>query len=285
MNCNRARAIITANNASDSEMREAQRHIADCQACLTQLDQLARGLLSTLPDEITCADCQEQLDEYYEATRTANALPEFLLPVAHHLARCLSCTMEFQMLRSTLVAWDAGEVAELAHEAKFDLSFLPKQAAKAAPLSIWLQNQSTKVHELFTEIHVRLDAMKAAFEQLPFPLASTAAQPVLLRGEETEVAAQALILPAPAASISIQLIVGPLIASKTVLYLKLRQTENAQPVAHTRLVLYTAERRMLAGSTTDAEGNVIFRDLALGHYIVQIRAEEAYEIQIVLVEK
>jgi len=246
-----------------------------------QIDQLVCGLLAPAADEITCADCREQLSDYYEAVNAGGEIPTPLAPLAQHLARCPYCAEELQMLQATMTAWATGALPNLTQEPKFDLSFLHPAPI---PVSIWVQNQVTKVRELFTEIRIHLGATLAAFGDLPSALTPTAL-PVLQRSEGEAAGMQVLILPAPAANLSMQLAVGPVVAKKAALVVKLNQADTGQPLANLRLMLYTAERRMLAGSTSDAEGSIVFRDLALGRYIIQVRTPEPYEIHLVLAEK
>jgi len=70
------------------------------------LKQMARGIMTTRPDEIGCDECFEQMDRFVEM-KLAGADPAEAMPlVQDHLARCTSCREEFEALLAAVEAMD-----------------------------------------------------------------------------------------------------------------------------------------------------------------------------------
>jgi hypothetical protein len=66
--------------------------------------QMARGIMTTRPDEIGCDECFEQMDRFVEM-QLAGADPAEAMPlVQDHLNRCTSCREEFEALLAALEA-------------------------------------------------------------------------------------------------------------------------------------------------------------------------------------
>ncbi|MFC2029326.1 hypothetical protein ACFLWA_01195 [Chloroflexota bacterium] len=62
------------------------------------LKQMARGIMTTRPDEIDCAECFEQVDQFVELTLAGKDAAEALPLVEDHLNRCRGCREEFEAL-------------------------------------------------------------------------------------------------------------------------------------------------------------------------------------------
>jgi hypothetical protein len=70
------------------------------------LKQMARGIMTTRPDEIACDECFQQMDRFVEM-KLAGADPAEAMPlVQDHLTRCDSCREEFEALLAALKAID-----------------------------------------------------------------------------------------------------------------------------------------------------------------------------------
>jgi hypothetical protein len=66
------------------------------------LKQMARGIMTTRPDEIGCAECFEQVDQFVELTLAGKDAAEALPLVEDHLHRCRGCREEFEALLAAL---------------------------------------------------------------------------------------------------------------------------------------------------------------------------------------
>ena len=87
-------------------LREAIRRIvsprSEGEADPTVLKQMARGIMTTRPDEIGCMECFEQVDQFVELTLADKNAAEALPLVQDHLNRCPGCREEFEALLAAL---------------------------------------------------------------------------------------------------------------------------------------------------------------------------------------
>jgi hypothetical protein len=68
----------------------------------TVLKHMARGIMTTRPDEIDCTECFEQVDQFVELTLAGKNAAEALPLVEDHLNRCPGCREEFEALLAAL---------------------------------------------------------------------------------------------------------------------------------------------------------------------------------------
>jgi hypothetical protein len=68
------------------------------------LKEMVQGIASTLPDEIGCDECFEELDRFAEMKLAGKNAAEALPLVQDHLDRCNNCRKEFEALMSALRA-------------------------------------------------------------------------------------------------------------------------------------------------------------------------------------
>ena len=66
--------------------------------------EMARGIMTTRDDEIDCAECFEQVDQFVEMELAGKNAAEALPLVQDHLDRCGDCREEFEALRTALQA-------------------------------------------------------------------------------------------------------------------------------------------------------------------------------------
>lgn len=66
--------------------------------------QLIRGIVTTRPDEIGCAECFEQVDRFAEMVLQGKNAAEAMPLVEDHLRRCKDCHEEYQALLDALRA-------------------------------------------------------------------------------------------------------------------------------------------------------------------------------------
>jgi hypothetical protein len=68
--------------------------------------QMARGIMTTHDDEIDCAECFEQVDQFVEIKLAGKNAAEAMPLVQDHLDRCGNCREEFEALLAALRAMD-----------------------------------------------------------------------------------------------------------------------------------------------------------------------------------
>jgi hypothetical protein len=64
--------------------------------------QMARGIMTTRDDEIGCAECFEQVDQFIEMQLDGKDAAEAMPLVQEHLDRCGNCREEFEALLAAL---------------------------------------------------------------------------------------------------------------------------------------------------------------------------------------
>jgi hypothetical protein len=66
--------------------------------------EMARSIMTTRPDEIGCAECFEQMDQFVEIRLVGKNAAEAMPLVQDHLDRCRDCREEFEALLLALQA-------------------------------------------------------------------------------------------------------------------------------------------------------------------------------------
>jgi hypothetical protein len=68
------------------------------------LKEMARGIMSTRPDEIGCDECFAEMDQFVEMTLAGKNAAEAMPLVQDHLNRCGNCQEEYEALLEALRA-------------------------------------------------------------------------------------------------------------------------------------------------------------------------------------
>ena len=68
------------------------------------LKQMLRAIANTRPDELSCDECFERLDEFAEQMLAGKDAEEAMPLVKDHLNRCTACREEFEALLEVLQA-------------------------------------------------------------------------------------------------------------------------------------------------------------------------------------
>jgi hypothetical protein len=68
------------------------------------LKEMARGIVTARPDEIGCAECFDQMDEFVELTLAGKNAAQAMPLVEDHLNRCGDCREEFEALLAAVRA-------------------------------------------------------------------------------------------------------------------------------------------------------------------------------------
>jgi hypothetical protein len=68
------------------------------------LKAMARGIMSTRPDEIGCDECFEQMDRFVDLVLAGKNAAEAMPLVQDHLNRCQDCREEYEALLAAVRA-------------------------------------------------------------------------------------------------------------------------------------------------------------------------------------
>jgi bacterioferritin-associated ferredoxin len=68
------------------------------------LKEMARSIATTRPDEIGCAECFEQMDQFVDMALTGKDAAQAMPLVQDHLDRCGDCREEFEALLAAVRA-------------------------------------------------------------------------------------------------------------------------------------------------------------------------------------
>lgn len=68
------------------------------------LKEMARGIATTRSDEIGCAECFEQMDQFVDLTLAGKDAAQAMPLVQDHLNRCGDCREEFEALLAAVSA-------------------------------------------------------------------------------------------------------------------------------------------------------------------------------------
>jgi hypothetical protein len=220
---------------------------------------------------------------YQLDTGDTENVPSEVTDALQHLMNCPLCAEEYHALRQALSDFENDTLPQLPRAPHFDLSFLESDRS---PTGFWHTTAATKAQTLFTELVVLVGDLYASFAELPAPLF---AEPLASHGfrsdarEEGQV--EALILPAPDADISVQVLVGPLIEGRAAIALKLVEADTATAIPNTRITLRNSRRQLLEGSVTDKDGALVFEQLSHGRYVIQVLHKgSVWEIPFVVVK-
>ena len=275
------------------------------------LAALLRALAAAEPEPLSCAECRTELPALYHLQAESAPLPASCQAALDHLAGCPDCTVEYEALQAVLGELAAGTLPMPAAFPTFDLSFMGSEettgnstpastpdtipgTTPAAPPgrepALWQQVRSARTWQVIADLEVRIRAagssVWAAFGTLPGALAPAplTAGSSVFRTETSEWQPEVLVLPAPDAGISVHLAVGPVIADNAVVMVKLLAVPSAQPIANTHITLRNAQRQLLLGLVTKADGTAVFEQLPRGRYFVQVRHDKhLWEIPLVIV--
>lgn len=99
-----------------------------------QFEAIFEAIAATRDGELSCVDLDAQrLAEYVDLELAGVPAEERLPDVAQHLALCPDCRADYRAVLTLLQALEAEALLEPTHQPDFDLSFLTRAAAPAAP--------------------------------------------------------------------------------------------------------------------------------------------------------
>jgi len=263
------------------------------------LAALLRALAAAEPQPLSCAECRTALPALFHLQAESAPLPASCQAALAHLEGCPDCMAEYDALQAVLGELAAGTLPTPAAFPTFDLSFMgaeetTEDSTPAAPPggvpALWQQVRGARAWQFIADLEVRIRAagssVCATFGTLPGALAPAplTAGSSVFRTETPEWQPEVLVLPAPDAGISVHLAVGPVIADNAVVMVKLLAVPSAQPIANTHITLRNAQRQLLLGLVTKADGTAVFEQLPRGRYFVQVRHDKhLWEIPLVIV--
>jgi hypothetical protein len=135
------------------------------------------------------------------------------------------------------------------------------------------------------EVQIQMQAGRASFTALPAALVPTITTGAVMRGDQDNNHLEVLVLPAADAAFSLHLAVGPLIAGKAVVTVKLVNIDNAQPLQNTLVALRNGQRQLLLGCMSGDDGCAILEPLAQGRYFIQVQFnQQMWEVPLMIME-
>lgn len=258
------------------------------------LASLIRALRTAEEEPLTCAECREHFAALYHFDEfTADADIPYASVVAH-LQECPDCATEYAALQEAMHAFAEDTLPEAARSYQFDLSFMsadspePLTESKEQAEPLWTEmleaeTLTAKLWSLVGELQIRVESAKAFFDAFPASLVPATVESGALRADINDSQLELLVLPAADAEVSFQLAIGPVVAGYTVVVVKVIDTSTEQPIANTLVTLRNHQRQLLVGSTTGQDGCVIFEQLQLGRYFIQVRLQQRiWEIPMVI---
>ncbi|MEZ4709317.1 MAG: carboxypeptidase-like regulatory domain-containing protein [Caldilineaceae bacterium] len=281
MECNQVLEILAAGDPTHPQYDDARTHLVRCGHCWDLFNQLAQSLLSPLENEISCAECRDQLALYHHAEANGLAAAAMYPDAAAHLARCVYCAVEYEALREVTIMEERGQLPVLTNKPQFDLSFLkPAQTEE-----LWIWNGEKKVRTLFAELVVNLSQYAASFGKLPHPL-SPQMLPVAVTRDADSSRPQSLRLPEDVnQDFHIQIILDMVGSKSPELTILLEQNADQAPCADVRIMLYDADHHLLSSFMTREDGRALFTDMTPGRYIIQVRWQsERWEVPVHVAE-
>ncbi len=69
---------------------------------IEKLKNIIKSVVSTTANEISCGDCQKEIDQFVELNLEGKQIPEAYSLVEAHLNRCSSCREEYEALLTAL---------------------------------------------------------------------------------------------------------------------------------------------------------------------------------------
>jgi hypothetical protein len=199
-----------------------------------------------------------------------------------------------------MFAFTTGTLPKLTQPHHFDLSFLtplPAQSLAESPqtasqissqttsrtTSLWFHKLPDKLWNLIDEVQIRLEASRASFLSVPATLMPMISESATLRSDQDDGQLEVLILPAADAQFSVQLAIGPMVAGNAIVVVKLIEIDPPQPLAVRLVTLRNSQRQLLVGCMSGQDGCVIFEQLSLGRYFIQVRFNQnIWEIPLVI---
>lgn len=279
MNYNEALQIML-----DSDHRERQtalNYILSHPACLARIDQLARAIITTAEDELTCAESRTQLADYYIRQQTYNDA-EQQFPLLHiHLRHCPYCQLEYGALGKTMSAFADGTLPAVAPSPPFALDFLDQPLPRQQQLPVIWRVYST-IRKLLQPIQVVITQSSATIEAFTLQLTPELI-PQSMRGKD-DIQYSILSLPDETGAIRFHFDIKPTPKGAAVITLSIFDIATAQPIPDVRVALDKADGTPVTSSLTDSEGKLVLPQLIADHYVIQARAnEQTWEIPITII--
>ncbi len=69
---------------------------------IEKLKNIIKSVVSTTSDEISCSDCQKEVDKFVELNLEDKEIPEAYSLIEAHLNQCSSCREEYEVLLTAL---------------------------------------------------------------------------------------------------------------------------------------------------------------------------------------
>ena len=106
--CIKASKVLTdhylGKNVTEEALAGARAHHDNCVLCSIRSIKALKDIAFGNPDEISCADCRNRLNKLISTGGKTSASSPLDDITAFHLANCLSCHQEYQILREQAIS-------------------------------------------------------------------------------------------------------------------------------------------------------------------------------------
>lgn len=214
--------------------------------------------------DLTCAECQAQLDAYVEDEIAGIDIGAAHPQVTAHLRTCPTCLEQFKLLREILSAEQP--------DAPAYLSFGDWFQQQPKPQTPRWETVAHHVYSLLDEVTIAIQHGKALFVTLASGLQPQMIPAATVRSTPSANGAysELLVLPHAETNLAVKVHLGPVRDGLGTLVLETSTILASQPIAQVRVMLRDAEGGLLESALTDAEGFVFFHDLDAGKYHFQV---------------
>jgi hypothetical protein len=243
----------------------------------TRFKRVVQSILSAEDQPMTCEPHRHLIPAYVEAVLDGQNVPLLYPELVEHMETCLDCYEEYTDLLQLLDLERQGRLEEPPRPAQFALSFLEGRAPQPP---LWDVTE-TNVRRLVTAIRARVGTKLVTLTPLPetlMPYRRLALASVSLRVKELqepgpEDLTEILELPDPEANIRIKLLMGPVQNGRGVVMIQVEELEPLRPLSRVRVTLRDQERHLLESAPTPLDGTVTFKELSVGHYVIEVQRD------------
>ena len=239
-------------------------------------------------NDSTCVACLALLPDYARLQLT-NQLADIAYPtVAWHIETCSDCQVAyFREFRIQGLAKPLPELQQVSRRARAAHALTQ---ILTPPVESWWQRVNEQLQRLTVEIPLLVKEAAATFGTLPETLAPqlTVVESFRSRSRMAEnlpAAIELLTLPDHMADLLIKVSTGTVANHRCTLVVQLETLAAHEPIIQARTILRDRDGSLLEQRATDGDGLVLFGDLELTKYRIQIKhAGQTWEFSVVLTE-
>lgn len=237
--------------------------------------RVVESILTAEDEPVTCAPHRPSIPAYVEAKLDGRSVETLYPKLARHLETCPDCYEEYEDLLHILNLERQGKLEEPPRPGRFDFSFLKELSPQP---SMWVTTEAN-ARRLVAEIKAQFSATLVTLSSLPealMPYRRLVPAPAVLRARglrepSPEDLTEVLELPILEGNIRIKLLMGPVQENQGTVMVRVEELESLRPLSRVRVTLRDQEKHLLESSPTSPEGDVTFKTLNVGQYVIEVR--------------